>query len=103
MRKRMNDIRVGYFAEDYTVFSDDQQKVEKSEFIVRWRLEPKPEDLEKWKDGELVEPQKQIVYYIDPATPKKWRPYLIQGINDWQGAFEKAGFKNAIKIGRAHV
>ena len=65
-------------------------------FIVRWRLEPKPEDVEKYKRGELVEPQKPIVYYIDPATPKKWRPYLIQGINDWQAAFEKAGFKNAI-------
>ena len=96
MQKRMNDIRVGYFAEDYTVFSDDQQKVEKSEFIVRWRLEPKEEDVEKWKKGELVEPKKQIIYYIDPATPKKWRPFLIQGINDWQIAFEKAGFKNAI-------
>ena len=96
MQKRVNDIRVGFFAEEYTVFSDDQQKVENSDFIVRWRLEPKPEDLEKWKNGGLVEPQKQIVYYIDPATPKKWRPYLIQGINDWQIAFEKAGFKNAI-------
>ncbi len=96
MQKRMNDPRVGFFAEDYTVYSDDQQKVENSDFIVRWRLEPKPEDLEKWKKGQLVEPQKPIVYYIDPATPKKWRPYLIQGINDWQIAFEKAGFKNAI-------
>jgi hypothetical protein len=63
---------------------------------VRWRLEPKDEDLEKWKRGDLVEPKKPIVYYIDPATPKKWRPYLIQGINDWQVAFERAGFKNAI-------
>lgn len=96
MPKRVNDIRVGFFAEEYTVFSDDQQKVENSDFIVRWRLEPKLEDLEKWKNGGLVEPQKQIIYYIDPATPKKWRPYLIQGINDWQSAFEKAGFKNAI-------
>lgn len=96
MQKRMNDPRVGFFAEDYTVYSDDQQKVENSDFIVRWRLEPKPEDMEKWKKGQLVEPQKPIVYYIDPATPKKWRPYLIQGINDWQAAFEKAGFKNAI-------
>jgi hypothetical protein len=96
MQKRVNDIRVGFFAEEYTVFSDDQQKVENSDFIVRWRLEPKAEDLDKWKNGGLVEPQKQIIYYIDPATPKKWRPYLIQGINDWQSAFEKAGFKNAI-------
>lgn len=96
MQKRMNDPRIGFFAEEYTVYSDDQQKVENSDFVVRWRLEPKPEDVENWKKGQLVEPLKQIVYYIDPATPKKWRPYLIQGINDWQVAFEKAGFKNAI-------
>jgi hypothetical protein len=70
--------------------------VEEARFIVRWRLEPRDQDLEKWKRGELVEPKKPIIYYIDPATPKKWRPYLIQGINDWQAAFEKAGFKNAI-------
>jgi hypothetical protein len=99
MRKRPLDNRVGYFGDDYTVYSDDQQKVEESRFIVRWRLEPKPADRDRWLRGELVEPAKPIVYYIDPATPKKWRPYLIQGVNDWQAAFEKAGFKNAI-IGR---
>jgi len=96
MRKRLFDPRVGFFASKYTVYSDDEQRVEESEFIHRWRLEPKDEDIEKWKRGELVEPKKQIVYYIDPATPKQWRPYLIQGINDWQAAFEKAVFKNAI-------
>ena len=97
MPKRLFDRRVGYFADDYTIYSDDQQKVETEEFIVRWRLEPKEEDKERWRKGELVEPAKPIVYYIDPATPKKWRPYLIQGVNDWQKAFEKAGFKNAIQ------
>jgi hypothetical protein len=96
MQKRTNDVRVGYFADDYTVYSDNQQKVETENFIVRWKLQPRKEDMEKWKKGELVEPEKPIVYYIDPATPKKWRPYLIKGINDWQVAFEKAGFKNAI-------
>ena len=96
MQKRIYDPRVGFFADDYEVFNDNQQKVENHVFIVRWRLEPKDEDIEKWKRGELVEPKKPIVYYIDPATPKKWRPYLIQGVNDWQVAFEKAGFKNAI-------
>jgi len=96
MRKRLFDPRVGYFASSYTVYTDDQQKVETETFIHHWRLEPKDEDVDKWKRGELVEPKKQIVYYIDPATPKKWRPYLIAGINDWQKAFEKAGFKNAI-------
>jgi len=96
MRKRLFDTRIGYFASEYTIYGDNQQKVENSRFIHHWRLEPKDEDLEKWKRGELVEPKKQIVYYIDPATPKQWRPYLIAGINDWQVAFEKAGFKNAI-------
>jgi hypothetical protein len=96
MKKRFYDSRVGFFADDYTVFNDDQHKVDDDIFIVRWRLEPKDEDIEKMKRGELVEPKKPIVYYIDPATPKKWRPYLIQGVNDWQKAFEKAGFKNAI-------
>jgi Met-zincin/Domain of unknown function (DUF5117)/Domain of unknown function (DUF5118) len=97
MKKRLSDPRVGYFADEYVVYSDDQQKVENQEFIVRWRLEPKPEDRDKWQRGELVEPQKPIVYYIDPATPRKWVPYLIQGIDDWQKAFEKAGFKHAIE------
>src|SRR5450432_4243883 len=97
MRKRLFDSRVGYFASDYTVYNDNQQKVETSSFIHHWRLEPKDEDLARWKKGELVEPKKPIVFYIDPATPKQWRPYLIAGINDWQSAFEKAGFKNAIQ------
>jgi len=97
MPKRLFDKRVGYFAEDYTVYSDDQQKIDNQEFIVRWRLEPKPEDRDKWERGELVEPRKPIVYYIDPATPRQWVPYLIQGVNDWQQTFEKAGFKHAIE------
>ncbi len=97
MAQRLFDPRVGYFADDYTLFSDNQQRVEPRRFITRWRLEPKDSaDAERMKRGELVEPKKPIVYYIDPATPAQWRPYLIQGVNDWQKAFEKAGFKNAI-------
>ena len=96
MQARHADPRVGYYSENYKVFSDAQQKVEDKNFIVRQRLEPKPEDLERYKNGELVEPKEQIVYYIDPATPKQWRPYIIAGINDWNEAFKAAGFKNAI-------
>jgi hypothetical protein len=96
LRKRIYDPRVGFFASANILYKDNQQKVEQEAFIHRWRLEPKAEDLEKFRRGELVEPQKQIVYYIDPATPKKWRPFLIAGVNDWQKAFEQAGFKNAI-------
>lgn len=96
MKPRFFDARVGYFATGYVDFDANPQGVKNQSLITRWRLEPKPEDVDKYKRGELVEPKKQIVYYIDPATPKKWVPYLIQGVNDWQVAFEKAGFKNAI-------
>lgn len=96
MQARYFDPRVGYFTVGYTDFDLDPQGVKRISLVKRWRLEPKPQDLEKYNRGELVEPAKPIVFYIDPATPKKWVPYLIQGVNDWQKAFEKAGFKNAI-------
>ncbi|PXY43803.1 zinc-dependent metalloprotease [Flavobacterium hydrophilum] len=96
MRKRFADERVGYFANKYVLFDDDEQRAKAKYIVQRYRLEPKDKDVKKYLRGELVEPKKQIVYYIDPATPKKWRPYLIAGINDWQKAFEAAGFKNAI-------
>ena len=96
MQQRWFDPRVGYFAGGYSEFSDDQQAVKNIRFITRWRLEARPEDVEKQKRGELVEPVKPIIYYIDPATPKQWRKYLIAGVNDWQVAFEQAGWKNAI-------
>jgi len=96
MQARYADDRVGYFTSEYTDFDANPQGVKKISVIERWRLEPRREDMGKYGRGELVEPQKPIVIYIDPATPAKWVPYLIQGINDWQPAFEKAGFKNAI-------
>jgi hypothetical protein len=96
MQSRFFDARIGYFTVGYTDFDANPQGVESVQLIKRWRLEPRDGDMEKYKRGELVEPKKQIVFYIDPATPKKWVPYLIQGINDWNVAFEKAGFKNAI-------
>ncbi|TMI85887.1 MAG: DUF5117 domain-containing protein, partial [Bacteroidetes bacterium] len=96
MQARYFDKRVGYFNVGYVDYDANPQGVESISVVQRWRLEPKDEDMEKYKRGELVEPKKQIVYYIDPATPKKWIPYLMLGVNDWQVAFEKAGFKNAI-------
>lgn len=96
MQHRVYDPRVGYFFDYEYYYSDKQQQVERRDYIHRWRLEPRQEDMKKYKRGELVEPAKPIVIYIDPATPKQWRPYLIAGINDWQKAFEQAGFKNAI-------
>ncbi|MGI6242685.1 MAG: zinc-dependent metalloprotease [Prevotella sp.] len=93
MRARLADERVGYFEKRITQFSDDNPSKHEA-IISRYRLIPK--DKKAYAAGKLTEPEKQIVYYIDPATPKKWVPYLIQGINDWNKAFEAAGFKNAI-------
>ncbi|MEZ4919159.1 MAG: zinc-dependent metalloprotease [Saprospiraceae bacterium] len=91
---RYYDERVGYFSIQHTDYGLDEQKAATRRFINRWRLEPK--DPAAYFRGELVEPVKPITYYIDPATPDKWRPYLKKGIEDWQVAFEAAGFKNAI-------
>lgn len=96
MMGRLDNQRVGYFTNPLTSFSDGQQRVAKKEFITRWRLEPKPEDREAYLRGELVEPAKPIVFYIENSTPYRWRKYIKQGIEDWQVAFERAGFKNAI-------
>lgn len=96
MQPRIADKRVGFFTEKNWFFSDAQHKMEENEFITKWRMEPKEEDIQKYLNGELVEPKKQIVYYIDPATPPQWRSKIIAGVQDWQIAFEKAGFKNAI-------
>ncbi|QQL49762.1 zinc-dependent metalloprotease [Mucilaginibacter ginkgonis] len=94
MKARLLDPRVGFFGQRQTDYGTDAQRSEVTAYIHRWRLEPK--DPAAYERGELVEPKKQIVYYIDPATPKKWVPYLIMGINDWNRGFEAAGFKNAI-------
>ncbi|MDP2542520.1 zinc-dependent metalloprotease [Tenacibaculum discolor] len=96
MKRRYFDERVGWFTSSQTDYGLDAQKSKSVTYLDRWRLEVKDEDLKKFKRGELVEPKKQIVYYIDRATPKKWRKYIKQGIEDWQVAFEAAGFKNAI-------
>nr|WP_252723677.1 zinc-dependent metalloprotease [Winogradskyella psychrotolerans] len=96
MKRRYFDERVGWFTSNQTDYGLEDQKSKTLEFLDRWRLEVKDEDIEKFKRGELVVPKKQIVYYIDRATPEKWRKYLKQGIEDWQVAFEAAGFKDAI-------
>jgi len=94
MMPRYQDDRVDYFDIDMIDYSADEQKAFRKTFITRWRLEPVDEAA--YMRGELVEPKKPIVYYIDPGTPEKWRPFIKKGIEDWQTAFEKAGFKNAI-------
>lgn len=98
MRKRIFDNRIGFFANQYAIFGEESQKSDNEIFAVRWRLEPKnAEDAARQKKGELIEPKKPIIYYIDPATPEKWRKALKAGVDDWQIAFEKAGWKNAIR------
>ncbi len=94
MMKRYADYRVGFFSIRQIDYSSEAPKAETKEYIRRWRLEPK--DPEAYARGELVEPVKPIVYYLDPATPEKYRSYIIQGVLDWNEAFEAAGFKNAV-------
>ena len=96
MKRRYFDERVGWFTSSQTDYGLEDQKSKSLEFLDRWRLEVRDEDIEKFKRGELVVPKKQIVYYIDRATPEKWVKYIKQGIEDWQVAFEAAGFKDAI-------
>jgi len=94
MKIRYEDERVGWFTTEKINYSSEALKSEKFSLIRRWKLEPS--DLDAYSRGELVEPVKPIVYYLDPATPMKWRKYFKMGIEDWNSAFEKAGFKNAI-------
>ena len=94
MEPRLCDERVGFFSNSRIDYGLDEQRAETRCFITRWRLEPS--DPAAYARGVPVDPVKPIVYYIDPATPPKWVPYLKQGVVDWQPAFEQAGFSNAI-------
>lgn len=94
MQPREYDERVGFFSVRKTDYGSSAHKAKTVRHITRYKLVPK--DKEAYLNGELVEPVEPLVYYIDPATPEKWRPYLKQGVEDWQKAFEAAGFKNAI-------
>ncbi|MEM6325686.1 MAG: zinc-dependent metalloprotease [Bacteroidota bacterium] len=95
MRPRRYDPRVGFFTVNQIDYGLDNQQAETRRYVTRWRMEPS--DVDAYRRGELVDPVKPIVYYIDPATPEKWRPYLKQGVDDWRVAFEEAGFSNAIR------
>jgi hypothetical protein len=101
MKRRFADDRVGWFARAQVDYGLDAQKSKTVRYLDRYRLEVKNEDIAKFNSGELVEPKKQIVYYVDRATPEEWVPFIIQGVNDWNVAFEAAGFKNAIIAKRA--
>lgn len=98
MARRYASPRIGYFTDSNLLYGDNQQRVHRQHFIQRWRLEPKPEDEANYLAGRLVEPQKPIVFWLDNSTPRVWRKYLRKGIEDWNSAFELAGFKNAIRV-----
>ncbi len=97
MAMRLQDNRVGYFSSDKSLYTSSKDKIIPQTFIHRWRIEPKKQDLERYFKGELVEPMKPIVFYVDTAFPEKWRTVVKQGIEDWNMAFEAAGFKNVVK------
>ncbi len=97
MRPRLHDDRIGYFRNTKMDFTDKGSEVQKYAFINKWNLKPKKEDVAKYKQGDLVVPQKPIVFYVDTAIPKRFRDYIKLGVEDWQEAFEEIGFKNAIK------
>lgn len=96
MRPRISDVRIGYFPLRKHIYTEKVDELKKVDYIQRWRIEPKDEDVERYRNGELVEPKKPIVWYIDPAIPEQWRKYIKLGVEDWQAAFEEIGFKNAI-------
>lgn len=98
MPRRLATPRVGYFTDSNLRYGDTQQRVSRGHYITRWRLEPKPEDEADYLAGRLVEPAKPIVFWLDNSTPRVWRKYLRQGIEDWNSAFELAGFKNAVRV-----
>ncbi|SNU05711.1 protein of unknown function [Prevotellaceae bacterium MN60] len=95
MQRRQEDWRVGYFSTPSLQYTDEQQRVKRTNYITRWRLEPS--DTAAYMRGELVTPKKPITFYIDRATPQHLRPYIMQGITDWNRAFERAGFKDAVR------
>ncbi len=90
MQPRLFDERVGYFTTRKMDYGKDEHRAPERRYITRWRLEKKD------PNAALSEPVKPIVYWIDPATPVKWRPYLKSGVESWQAAFEAAGFKDAV-------
>ncbi|MFU8860243.1 MAG: zinc-dependent metalloprotease [Cyclonatronaceae bacterium] len=90
MKGRLWDERVGYFSVSQTDFGSDEHRAATRRFITRWRLEKQN------PEAEVSDPVKPITFYVDRATPEWLVPYVIEGVNDWQVAFQQAGFSNAI-------
>jgi hypothetical protein len=90
MAPRLADSRVGYFTVGFQDYGRPENQVVNREYIARYRLEKRE------PQAALSDPVRPIVYYISQEVPEEWRPYLKQGVEDWNAAFEQAGFKNAI-------
>ena len=95
MKPRYFDERVGYFTQGFTDYGAEEHRSVARRYITRYRLEKKD------PSAAISEPVKPIVYYVDPATPPKWVPFIKKGIEDWQVAFEAAGFRKAIVAAEA--
>lgn len=96
MQPRLSDTKIGFYEVSKKLLSSKNMDVESFGYIKRWRIEPRDEDMDRYRSGEMVEPKKPVVFYVDDAFPQKWRKYIKAGIEDWQPAFEAIGFKNAI-------
>jgi hypothetical protein len=95
MAARLCDNRVGFFSVQYEDYGRDEYRVPSRCFITRWRLEPKD------PNAAVSDPIKPIVFYLDPATPERWAPWIIAGVKQWEPVFRAAGFSNAITARRA--
>lgn len=98
MKPRLWDRRMNYFSVSETIFDENANEARKLKYLTRFRLEPRADEQEDYLAGKLVEPAKPILIYVDDAVPEKYRPYVIDGLESWNDAFEKIGFKNAIKV-----
>lgn len=96
MPMRLHTERIGYYQISRREYSSESNRLETKRYIKRWRIQPKKEDLEKYFAGKLVQPEKPIIFYIDNSFPDAYKPYIKEGVEVWQKAFEEIGFKNAI-------
>ena len=90
MRPRISDVRIGYFPLRKHIYTEKVDELKKVDYIQRWRIEPKDEDVERYRNGELVEPKKPIVWYVDPAIPERWRKYIKLGVEDGKRPLKKS-------------
>src|SRR5437660_973449 len=94
---RLADDRVGHFLSVVKDFSTDNKDTTFVRFVNRWRLEPS-ESIDPKKPHKLVAPKKKIVFWIEKSVPEEYRAYVREGIPEWNKAFEKVGFRDAVEV-----